>query len=60
MRLMKISDKLPELKKGQRQEINKKELLRLAEKVGKILRKEREIDLRCDENISSSRHALGY
>lgn len=60
MKLIETSDKLPELKKGQKQKIDKKRLLKIAEKVGKILRKERETDPECDENISSSRNAFGY
>jgi len=60
MTLIKTSDKLPELKKGQRQEIDKEKLLGLAEKVGKILRKERKVGYKYDENISSSKHAFGY
>jgi hypothetical protein len=60
MKLIKTSDKLPELKKGQKQKIHKKELLRLAERVGEILRKEKAIDSECDENIPFSGHAFNY
>ena len=60
MMLIKTSDKLPELKKGQVQEINKKRLLKLAEKVGEILRKEKKVSYEYDENIFSSKHAFGY
>lgn len=60
MTLIKTSDKLPELKKGQKQEIDKEKLLKLAEEVGRILRKERGAGYKYDESISFSKHAFGY
>jgi hypothetical protein len=57
MSLIKTSDKLPRLKKGERQKINEKELLRLAEKVKIILKKE--FKNIYGEDISSSRNFIG-
>lgn len=60
MKIIKTSDKLPSLKKGYNQKINKKKLLELAEQVGKILKKEGKIDLEENANISSPRNAFSY
>ena len=56
MSLIKTSDKLPILKKGERQKINKKELLRLAEEVKIILK--REFKNIYDKDISSPRNTI--
>ncbi|MBL7150941.1 hypothetical protein ISS86_03350 [Candidatus Microgenomates bacterium] len=60
MKIIKTSDKLPSLKKRYNQKINKKELLELAEQVGKILKKEGRIGLEENANISSSRNVFSY
>jgi len=57
MSLIKTSDKLPRLKGGERQEINKEELLKLAEKVKIILKKE--FKNIYNEDIPSPRNTIG-
>ncbi|HUV46525.1 MAG TPA: hypothetical protein VMW29_00170 [Candidatus Bathyarchaeia archaeon] len=59
MRLIKTSDKLPELKEDQiNQKLDKKKLSDLAEKVRKILKKERRLTVDYDEDISLRRGAF--
>lgn len=60
VKLMNYSDKLPPLKKRSWSSEEKRKILILAEKVRKILEKERKSDAGCEENISSSRNAFSY
>lgn len=57
MSLIETSDTLPKLKRGERQKINEEKLLKLAEKVKVILKKEFK-DI-YDKDISSSRNLIG-
>lgn len=60
MKIIDTSSKLPALKKGNNQKINKKKLSHLAERVKKILEKEGKFEPEGDEDISPSRDALSY
>ena len=60
MKIINSSEKLPSLKEAKKQKWDKEKLLNLAEKVGKILRKEGKLGAEDDENISSRRNAFSY
>jgi len=58
MNIINTTDNLPPLKTGEKQKLNKKKLLDLAEKVGKILKKEGKTNY--DEDYSPQRNAFSH